>query len=1607
MALNVNPMIILILFTVFLLLMAFASHALGGEAENLVVNGGFQQDSNGDDWPDGWRKSNQGHIVRQDDNVWLMLEGSQASTDQTVQLQPDWWKLELTMRMRATNVIQGEEGWQNARLAMSFYNKDGERVGPWPDVFYAVGTTDWLDCRRIYDIPPGADHLILNPANFGAEGNVEFDDIRIMVSQKHAMHKFDAPIPEGAEDVWNSQMAWRQSSSTRETICINGLWAFRPLLEEDGQELPAQGDCWGWFKVPGIWPRDNKSAQQVVWAPWLEEHMEGQAFDQAWYQRDITIPEYWRGRRILLDFTMVQTHAQVLLDGQKCGEVWFPGGTLDVTQWAEAGQTHSLSILLTARPLEEESTVFMAPDRIIKSEASVQLKGLTGDVFLVSEPQDVAIADVHVICSTRQDTITFDVGLRQPTETPVHRASVRIMQGNREVKVIPATELKVQDNRLSISTSWANPKLWDTDTPENIYDAVVTLYDEEGGVLDESLPIRFGFREFWIDGRDFYLNGGRIHLRALHTRNINDYADRASLGGARNTCQRMREYGFNFLITANYNFSFGTVGYLDGLYNAADETGILASFSLPHCKDFNWKLNEPEQQERYRRLTEWLIRRVQNHPSIVVYAMNHNATGYYGDQNPLKIDGKYDPDQIDTKGTWSSRNRAQARIAAEIARNIDPTRPVYHHQSGNLDDMHTVNIYLNWAPLQERSDWLEHWSVEGVKPLFFVEWGLPHISSWSSYRGPKFIWSSEAFQSIWDSEFAAAYNDQKAYYMTESKIKALELEERLWASDKPFHWGYMSQAIYGVEENHLEITTLFANDNWRSHRTWGISAMLPWDQGEFWRRINYTPSMESPDLYRNLQQPGIVPDIINPGDQYIYDRMTDNWKPSSTGRSFLRWNMPLAAYIGGGPDHFTGKSHNFLPGDTVHKQLVILNDTRRSRKCYYEWRFTPDETIQGEGQATIKAGDKALVPVAVKLPQDAEPGRYSLSAVFTFDTGEVQRDGFDLDVLPSPDKLQNVPEESSSQNKTVIGLYDPKGDTASLLDCLEVSYRTIQPDDSLANLDLLIIGREALSNGSPCPDLSCFRNGLNVLVFEQTAETLEQRLGFRINIHGLRYTYARVPSHPALNGLTDGHLHDWRGSATLTSPYLDVPQLEQSDPKWRWCGFENTRVWRCGNRGNVASVLIEKPPKGHWLPIVDGGFDLQYSPLVEFRQGAFKIIFCQMDGTGRTQPDPAAMQLCRNLLSYLTSPIQAKSREVFYAGDERGRETMRQLAIQFHEYKGKALGGEDLLVIGPDARDIGKLGDFLRNGLNVLCLGLRGEELNRHLPIEVASEERQSISTTIERFDEPELKGISNAEIHWRTKPDIAALKEKSATSNEVLRVIPVGSGRVVLCQTAPWMFNAEEEPYVQTTYRRTIFLVSRLLANLGATAQVSMLERLAAPLSLFQWDLPQAWVGRVDREDRGQDAGWWQMDFDDSDWKPIAVPGAFDEQRPELADYNGLFWYRLNFRLPKNLRPEGLTLHLGPIDDESWVWLNGKFLGQVTRETHPEDYWQFPREFNIDPDMLRMDVENVLAVRVNDTYLTGGIHGTPKLLRPSPWLESYYIQAPEASDDPYRYYRW
>ena len=177
---------------------------------------------------------------------------------------------------------------------------------------------------------------------------------------------------------------------------------------------------------------------------------------------------------------------------------------------------------------------------------------------------------------------------------------------------------------------------------------------------------------------------------------------------------------------------------------------------------------------------------------------------------------------------------------------------------------------------------------------------------------------------------------------------------------------------------------------------------------------------------------------------------------------------------------------------------------------------------------------------------------------------------------------------------------------------------------------------------------------------EQSAKVLEQRFGFRVAEYGLRQLFPRVPDHPILAGLTEHHLRDWRGTATLQPARLDYTLRPRHGPTVKWCDIEVSRAWRCGNRGNVASVLIEKPPRGDFLPILDGGFGLQYSPLMECQAKGRAWTLLRQGGRdgAASESDPAAKCLADNLSPLCVWRVEASSprrTQAIYAGETPGR----------------------------------------------------------------------------------------------------------------------------------------------------------------------------------------------------------------------------------------------------------------------------------------------------------------------------------------------------------------
>jgi beta-galactosidase len=1261
-------------------------------------------------------------------------------------------------------------------------------------------------------------------------------------------------LPKGVNAVWDAEKAYRQSTPTRVRMCINGLWRWQPA-DEDANTVPAEK--WGYFKVPGGWPGITdymqKDCQTVHAHPsWKDQNL--RSISRAWYQREVTIPVEWIGRRIVIQAEYLNSHATVYLDGRDMGAIVFPGGELDITAACRPGATHVLSMFVTAMPLKSVLLSYIDTASAREVTGSVARRGLCGDVYLVSTPMGARIGEVKVDTSIRKWEIMFTAALNDLAPDAQYILRARITDAYRSVEeftseVFKADDLK--DDRITFAENWRPKKLWDVHTPQNTYHVNLSLLEAGGKVLDVSEPVRFGFREFWIDGRDFFLNGSRIFLSSVPLDNAQVGAAWANYGAARQSMERLKSFGINFVYTHNYGCEPGSHLSFTEVLKAADDTGMLVALSQPHFSHYDWESPDADKTNGYTRHAEFYVRAAGNHPSVVFYSMSHNATGYSEDMNPDMIDGIQNP-----RDTWSLRNSKRALRAAAIVEGLDPGRIVYHHASGNLGPMHTSNFYANFAPVQEMSDWFGHWATAGVKPLFTCEYSVPFPWDWTMYRG--WYKGERSFGSAkvpWEfclAEWNAQFFGGQAFQISEKEKRNLRWEARKFLNGSLWHrWDYPHVVGSSSFAERQPIYAMYFTDNWRAFRTWGVSANSPWSHGHYWTlRDGVDKGREVFQVdWENLQQPGFSPDYI----EQRYERMDlafehSDWIPTVAAQALIRNNKPLLGYLGGKPGAFTSKDHNFLSGEMVEKQIIVINNSREKVTCNCEWSLELPQPVVASKTITMPTGEQERITLRFKLPTALLTGKYELNATFKFSNGEIQTDSFSIHVIPRP----QAPRVSGN-----IALFDPKGQTEKRLNKMGIRFRLVDAGADLSAYDTLIVGKAALTVEGPAPDITGVRNGLKVLMFEQSSEVLEKRFGFRTAEYGLRRIFKRVPDHPLMAGIETEHLHNWRGEATILPTRLKYEMRPRYGPTVKWCDIPVTRLWRCGNRGNVASALIEKPARGDFLPILDGGYSLQYSPLMEYRQGNGMVLFCQMDVTGRTESEPAAETLVRNVLQYVSTWQSTPRRQVIYVGDSTGRQHLESAGISMKSYDRASLSADQVLVVGSGgaqklAADAAAIAKWLKSGGNLLAIGIDEQEANAFLPLKVRMKETEHIATYFEPFGSNSLlAGIGPADVHNREPRKLTLVSAGAAIiGNGVLG--KAEDFNVVFCQIAPWQFDYQKLYNLKRTFRRTSYLVTRLLANLGAAGSTPILERFRSPVDTSKpekrWlqglylDVPQEW---------------------------------------------------------------------------------------------------------------------------------------------------------------------
>ena len=118
--------------------------------------------------------------------------------------------------------------------------------------------------------------------------------------------------------------------------------------------------------------------------------------------------------------------------------------------------------------------------------------------------------------------------------------------------------------------------------------------------------------------------------------------------------------------------------------------------------------------------------------------------------------------------------------------------------------------------------------------------------------------------------------------------------------------------------------------------------------------------------------------------------------------------------------------------------------------------------------------------------------------------------------------------------------------------------------------------------------------------------------------------------------------------------------------------------------------------------------------------------------------------------------------------------------------------------------------------------------------------------------------------------------------------------------------------------------------------------------------------------ENNASTINWKNIDFDDSKWPSMKLPGVWESQG--LPDLDGTVWFRKTITIADADAGKAATLNLSMIDDKDETFVNGVKVGSTQS-------YNVARKYTIAAGILKAG-KNIVAVKVDDTGGGGGIYG-------------------------------
>jgi beta-mannosidase len=521
-------------------------------------------------------------------------------------------------------------------------------------------------------------------------------------------------------------------------VPINSGWQFRQRTTETTETTSAN---WRPASVPGVVDTDLLTNKLIPDPFYRENEAKLQWIENAdWEYRSVlqVTPEMLRRRHIDLVFDGLDGYAEVFLNGHLVltADNAFRQWRSDVKNDVKPGANELLVVFPSpiskakeiaskdpwrSRSGTEEKTYIRKPayeygwdwgPRFVNSGIWRPVRLELWDRARVA---DFHIRQLDITADTAQLVAEVEVQASQPGPAKV---SLSYMNRGKKYEQTREISLHAGSNTAQIPFSIAKPELWFPTGygPQNLYSFSLQL----SGTATGSATRRTGLRSVvlrrdvdkWGRSFEFVINGIPVFGKGADVIPFDSFPSRVTTADYRRVLQSARDANMNMI-----RHWGGGYYETDEFYDLCDELGILVWQDFMFGND--WQPGSYSWKEGVQKEAEYQVRRLRDHPSIVLWCGNNETEGAFGWNNRWNL-----PAEVRIR-MWQDYltvfsgilPRAVERLAPEIpywpsspSSDYEDTKPEY--QTG---DMHNWNIWHGMEPLRD---------YEKYFPRFMSEYGF-------------------------------------------------------------------------------------------------------------------------------------------------------------------------------------------------------------------------------------------------------------------------------------------------------------------------------------------------------------------------------------------------------------------------------------------------------------------------------------------------------------------------------------------------------------------------------------------------------------------------------------------------------------------------------------------------------------------------------------------------------------------------------------------------------------------------------------------------------------------------------------------------------------------